>query len=123
MSLFVPAYYGSVWFCLLKIILVSTFFFLVLANAKLKKWLSFQSILIIGGLCYSIYLIHQGILGFLRHRFATIVFSNVYRINGTIYYIIALSIILMVSAVFFLLVEKPTMKRDWYKKLFKTRIA
>ena len=123
LSLFVPAYYVSVWFCLLKMLLTFIFFYLVLTNATLKKWLSFQPIAIIGGMCYSIYLIHQGILGSLRHRFATINFSNNNWINGTIHYIIALTIILIVSGIFFLLIEKPTMKRDWYKRFFKfTRV-
>ncbi len=121
-ALFVPAYYVSIWFCIGKLLLICIFFFLGLTNATLKKWLSFQPITIIGGMCYSIYLIHQGILGALRHHFANIVFSNIYWINGAIHYILAVFFILLVSGVFFLLVEKPTMKRDWYKKLFKVQL-
>lgn len=118
-SLFIPSYYVSVWFCLLKLLLIFIFFFLVLHNGRLKKWLSYQPIAIIGGMCYSIYLIHQGVLGALRHHFAGIIFSDIYWLNGLIHYVFAVCIILMVSGVFFILVEKPTMKRDWYKKIFR----
>ena len=118
-SLFIPSYYVSVWFCLLKLLLVLIFFFLVLHNSNLKRWLSYQPIAIIGGMCYSIYLIHQGVLGYLRHHFAAIIFSNIFWINGLIHYLLAISIILIVSGIFFLLVEKPTMKREWYKGIFR----
>ena len=114
-SLFVPGYYVSVYYSVLKIILTLIFFFFVITNATLKKWLSYKPVAIIGGMCYSIYLVHMGILGLMRHRFATIIFSKLAWLNAGIHYIIAGLLILIVSGIFFLLIEKPTMKRDWYR--------
>lgn len=120
-SLFIPGYYVSIYYSVTKIILVSGFFFLAIHNNTLKKWLSYTPIAIIGGMCYSIYLLHVGVLGLLRHGFATIQFSNNGWVNISVHCMAALIAILVVSGIFFLLVEKPTMRRDWYKRLFKTR--
>ncbi len=117
--LFVPAYYVSVYYCLLKVILTVVFFFFVITNKTLKKWLSYSPVAIIGGMCYSIYLLHEGVLGLLRHQFAKIIFSELVWLNATIHYVIAGILIFAISGIFFLLIEKPTMKRDWYKQLFR----
>lgn len=114
-SLFVPSYYVSVYWCLLKMALTFIFFFYTIHNSRLKKWLSYPPVAIIGGMCYSVYLVHQGVLGLLRHDFAKIVFVQPAWLNATVHYIIAGIFIFTISGIFFLLVEKPTMKRNWYK--------
>ncbi len=120
-SLFIPGYYENVFFSIFKIILVFIFFFLAITNTTLKYWLSYKTAAIIGGMCYSIYLLHIGVLGLLRHSFAHTHFSNNDWINVSIHCICALAAIVTVSGIFFLLVEKPTMKRDWYKKKIKKK--
>jgi peptidoglycan/LPS O-acetylase OafA/YrhL len=120
-SLFIPGYYENVFYSILKIVLVVVFFFLAIKNTTLKSWLSYKPVAIIGGMCYSIYLLHIGVLGLLRHRFAKIKFIDNDWLNVSIHCICALAAILIVSGIFFLLVEKPTMKRDWYKHLFKKK--
>jgi peptidoglycan/LPS O-acetylase OafA/YrhL len=121
LSFFIPAYYQSVYYCVAKISVVFIFFFLAFNNQRLKSWLSFTPIAIIGGMCYSIYLLHIGVLGLLRHGFAHIIFSSNAWINVSIHCVCAIAAILIVSGIFFLLVEKPTMKRDWYKYIFKKK--
>jgi peptidoglycan/LPS O-acetylase OafA/YrhL len=47
---------------------------------------------------------------------AKIQFSENIFINGCMHLLITITSIFIVSAVFFLLVEKPTMKKDWWKR-------
>ncbi len=122
-AMFIPGYYASVYWSLAKLACLLIFCWLALNSSGLKKILSFAPIAIIGGMCYTIYLLHVGVLGVLRHQFAQLVFSNHTWINVSIHVIAALAAILVISGVFFLLVEKPTMKRDWYKFNWKKKEA
>jgi len=115
-SLFIPAYYVSMWFCIGKLFLMMSYFYWGIQNATLKKLLSFTPVTIIGGMCYSIYLLHPGVIGLLMYSMAKIQFSENIFINGGIHLFITITSILIVSAVFFLLVEKPTMRKDWWKR-------
>jgi len=80
------------------------------------KLLSIKWITIIGGMCYTIYMIHQrllyAILGSFKPKelIADSVFIDV-LVRGFIY-LIPLSIC---TIIFFIFVERPTMKRDWWK--------
>lgn len=115
-SLFIPAYYTSVWFCIGKLFLMMGYFYWGIKNKALKKLLRFTPFTIIGGMCYSIYLLHPGVIGLLMYSIATFQFSENICINGGIHLLITIAAILTVSAVFFVLVEKPTMKKEWWKK-------
>ncbi len=79
-------------------------------------------IVTIGGMCYSIYLLHP----FLMSRIAR--FTD--RFNPTDYFAIqfvvrcvtVLPLLLLLSGIFFVLIEKPCMVRDWPQRLWrKTR--
>lgn len=116
LSLFIPAYYTSMWFCIGKLFLMMGYFYWGITNTALKKLLSFTPVTVIGGMCYSIYLLHPGVIGLLMYSIAGIRFSGNDFINGTVHLLITISSILVVSTVFFLLVEKPTMKKGWWKR-------
>lgn len=115
-SLFIPAYYFSMWFCIGKLFLMMGYFYWGIKNIKLKKLLSITPLTIIGGMCYSIYLLHPGVIGLLMYSIAAYSFSDNSFINGTVHLLITVFSILAVSSVFFVLVEKPTMKKDWWKR-------
>ncbi|MEP6712177.1 MAG: acyltransferase [Ferruginibacter sp.] len=118
LSFFIPGYYVSVYFTLTKIICMLLYMFFILHNNILKRCFSFAPVAILGGMCYSIYLLHDGVLGLMRHRFAKIIFSNYEWLNISLHALIATAAMLVVSGIIFLLIEKPTMRRDWYKNLF-----
>jgi peptidoglycan/LPS O-acetylase OafA/YrhL len=120
--LFVPAYL-SAYLCVLKIFMTLLIFYVAITNDSLKKILSKQIIAVIGGMCYSIYLIHMGIYGIMRHHFFTIKFFDNILLSIVTQCFIAVVLVLGISGIFFLLVEKPTMQRDWYKKLFMKKNA
>lgn len=121
--LFIPAYYVSVYFCVVKLFFTLLLFYAALTNDKLKKILSCKTITVIGGMCYSIYLVHMGLYGLLRRHFSGIKFFDVTLLNLLLQSIISVLLVLIVSSLFFLLVEKPTMKRNWYKNIFARKAA
>ena len=71
----------------------------------------------IGGMCYTIYLIHlpliEGLIRFSRHLKWTSWFGP----NLLLQAIVVIPVVLAVSAVFYLLLEKPFMDKHWPAKL------
>lgn len=94
----------------LKLIFMFLLFHTVLNNSYMRKLFSVQMMVIIGGMCYSIYLLHFAVIsatGKLLMR-SGINVSSVSFLPLFISFFIAA--ILVVSALFFILVEKPFMK-------------
>ncbi len=82
----------------------------ILTNPYLIKIFSSKSMLIIGGMCYSIYLLHFAIVS----AIGTWLISSGFQAREG-YWFIPLAVlliisVLVISAVFFILVEKPFMK-------------
>lgn len=100
---------------LIQVICIFFFYYYTLIH-KFFKILSLKLITNIGGMCYSIYLLHYPIISLLGNPIVKYSFSKSYDINILIYSIILLFFILLISSVFFLLVEKPCMNKSWFKK-------
>jgi peptidoglycan/LPS O-acetylase OafA/YrhL len=83
-----------------------------------RRLLSSSFLVTVGGMCYSIYLIHQPILDLIAPH-AVIPLPGVPSLAlNTIFYTGVWGIlILFVSAGYFLLIEKPCMRRDWPQRL------
>jgi peptidoglycan/LPS O-acetylase OafA/YrhL len=110
----------SIWFFILKLFLMNAAFYLVLFNAGLKRLMSRQLITIIGGMCYSIYLLHVLIMSGISQGFAEL--PLLHGSGGVVVYAVLLVVaVLVFSAVFYRLIEQPCMKKDWYKKMFSKR--
>jgi len=72
----------------------------------------------IGGMCYSIYLLHLMILQVgVSFLFSEGYFGGSFLGNLLIYSLMFLPVILIVSAIFYLLLEKPCMNPNWPSKL------
>lgn len=74
-------------------------------------------IAVIGGMCYTIYLIHLPLLEGLSRFSSMIHISNVFSINLLVQMLILFPIILIISSIGFLLIEKPCMDKYWPQKL------
>lgn len=110
----------SVWLFLLKLFLLFTAFYFVLFNDRLKRLMSRQWITIIGGMCYSIYLLHVLIMsGMLKWLNAMPLLQGPLAV--IIYAVILVVAVLLFSAVFYRLIEQPCMRRDWWKRLFSKK--
>ncbi len=71
----------------------------------------------IGGMCYTIYLIHLPIIEFMIKITNNVWFTDSYIINFVIQFFLIVPVILGISIVFFLLVEKPCMDKNWPSQL------
>jgi len=72
----------------------------------------------IGGMCYSIYLLHYQIINFVFGRSRSLVLTNNFEINLLAQFLIIGPVVLVSSAIFFLLIEKPCMRKDWPGRLW-----
>ena len=82
----------------------------VLTNVYMKKLFSARLIIIIGGMCYSIYLLHLAVISVVGKL---LIRSGIDLSSKLLYLPLALLLIgsvLLVSAIYFILVEKPFMK-------------
>jgi peptidoglycan/LPS O-acetylase OafA/YrhL len=107
--LFVPTLtsYTGYW---IKFIFSFIFFYTVLTNQVMKKMFSNKYLTVIGGMCYSIYLLHFGILSA-----GGKILQNSNLLSSTmslvpLYFILFTTAILLISSVYFLFVEKRFMK-------------
>ncbi len=110
----------SLWFFLLKLILMNAAFYLVLFNDGLKKLAGRQFITIIGGMCYSIYLLHVLIMSGVSQGLAKLPLLHG-PFGAVLYAVILIAAVLIFSAVFYRLIEQPCMKKDWWKKMFSKK--
>jgi peptidoglycan/LPS O-acetylase OafA/YrhL len=94
----------------LKLFFSLVFFYTVLTNKTFKQLLSNKYLTVIGGMCYSIYLLHFAILSVTGRllQSTSINLANTYYI--AFYFILFTICILIISSIYFLFVEKPFMK-------------
>ncbi|MEM1216212.1 MAG: acyltransferase [Bacteroidota bacterium] len=76
-------------------------------------------IAVIGGMCYTIYLIHLPLLEGLTRLTTHLHIGNHFGVNLLLQAILTFPIILFISSVGFLLLEKPCMDKDWPQKLWQ----
>lgn len=104
-----------------EFLLFASLILLVLSSKSLYliKFLEKKFIYIVGGMCYSIYMLHQKLIYLVSAIFPKTFFVN-YWIDFSLKLFVITLIVLFVSSVFFIFIERPTMKKDWWKyKSFK----
>ncbi len=78
---------------------------------------SHRIVTVIGGMCYSIYLIHYAVIFGTMKAFHGIIFSNVYM-NYVVHMGLALIVVTVLSFVFYKLFEQPFMDKTWPNKFY-----
>lgn len=106
--LFVPSI-NNIGTYLLKIISMFLLVHLVLTNSRMKKLFSKSVLVWIGGMCYSIYLLHFAIVSATGQLLLNMI-SNPHPAVMIPMAIFLAAIILLISSVFYLLVERPFMR-------------
>ncbi len=87
-------------------------------RSRLSRWfLTNPWITVIGGMCYSIYLLHYLMISALVHVTGAIGRSPIFGVHMLVQFALLTPIILLVSLVYFVLIERPCMDRDWPRKL------
>lgn len=88
------------------LLFVAVFKGTVLNKIFTQKW-----VMAIGCMCYSIYLLHYAFLYFITEKFTAQLLVHSYYKNLMIQGLIVLPIVLIGCSIFYLIVEKPLMKR------------
>lgn len=84
----------------------------------INRFFTNRWIVIIGGMCYTIYLIHYAMIAFLADHTRSFILRDAgYGTNLLLQGAIILPLVLGVSGVYFALIERPCMDKDWPKKL------
>jgi peptidoglycan/LPS O-acetylase OafA/YrhL len=73
----------------------------------------------IGGMCYSIYLLHIAIITAFGALTLNLMVTRHYWINFLVQALLLALPVLCVSGIFFALVERPCMRRDWPQSLWR----
>jgi len=106
-------YVKSIVFAIALVLLLTSAFKGKIFPFLLKNsWIS-----AIGGMCYTIYLIHLPLMELQMQLTGNWTFTNIFWVNLFIQVAIGLPIILGLSAGFFLLIEKPFMTNDIFQKI------
>jgi len=99
--------------------LILIFYIIVIGNPIWKRIFSTTLLTVIGGMCYSIYLLHAAVISIFEKYIFRIKITNNALIEFAVSTILFLIPILIIASIFFKLIEQPCMERDWYKRLFK----
>ncbi|WP_026903388.1 acyltransferase family protein [Pedobacter glucosidilyticus] len=102
-----------------RLLVMVSLFFIFLGAFKGKitnQFIKNRWVTAIGGMCYTIYLIHLPFAEFLIIFTKHIAFTNNFTINLLIQLAIFLPIILIISGICFLILEKPFMDKNWPEK-------
>ena len=88
---------------------------------RIRSLLTFRWIAIVGGMCYSIYLLHTPLMAMLAPHTAGIG-ERWGTLNVVVQFLVLGSVALLVSALFFIFVERPCMDPHWLSR-FVARFA
>lgn len=94
------------------------FFVSVFKGNWFNRWFTTPWVYQIGGMCYSVYLLHYAFLHGSMQITSKLNLTNLsYSLNLGIQLLIGIPLILLVSGVFYILVERPCMDKEWPMKL------
>lgn len=101
---------------LVKLILLGILFYIGITNERMKRMLSIQWITIIGGMCYSIYLLQFIIMSGSLPFLSKLKFAN-HWVGFPAYSAAIVILVLFLSAIFYRLIEQPCMRKGWYMRV------
>jgi peptidoglycan/LPS O-acetylase OafA/YrhL len=91
----------------------------VFRGCYVRKLLTASGVTVIGGMCYTIYLIHVQIIAVAGRITSDIAITNLFWANLLARSAVIGGFVVAASAVFFVLIEKPCMHRDWPQRLWR----
>jgi peptidoglycan/LPS O-acetylase OafA/YrhL len=104
------------WHAVLPLFIIPAYLAAFRAKA-VKRFFSNYWIAVIGGMCYSIYLWHFFVIAFVMRASRHLLIFHDFLINYTIQVIAMVPVVLAVSGVYFIFVERPCMDPDWPAQL------
>ena len=98
---------------------IAFLYYSIMKNDMLKRAFSYKFIPVIGGMCYSIYLVHYTIISLIGRFTMKVHFTNYYLPNLLLQLILLIIPVVLCSTVFYYYVERPFMSRKWMDMLLK----
>jgi len=94
--------------------------FLAVFKGTVHNWFYTRPLTyLIGGMCYTVYLLHLAFFGLAVKITPKLLLFDAYSSNFYFHFIISLILLMIISSLFFVLIEKPCMDKEWPKKLRK----
>lgn len=118
-ALFVFVSYYTLPGLMVKLLILFVLFHQVLFNERFRQLFILKWITIVGGMCYSIYLLHFGLISAVGQWVLSSGISLTNYNHAPLYLILLTVLILLVSGAYFYFIEKPFMKfnvKRWDKK-------
>jgi peptidoglycan/LPS O-acetylase OafA/YrhL len=100
---------------------IALFYYTVLKNDVIKKVFSVGAIPVIGGMCYSVYLVHYTIISIFGRYTINLQIGDTYLANMLFQLGLLLVPVLLLSAVFYYFIERPFMDGKWTDMLLKKK--
>jgi peptidoglycan/LPS O-acetylase OafA/YrhL len=98
-------------------LLILIFLLSMFRGVWLRRFFSLRPVYIIGGMCYSIYLIHYPLISAASRLVAKVLPGMHYLPGLALLIILWLPIVVGIAALFFALIERPCMDHAWPEKL------
>jgi len=103
-----------------RLLFISSLFLLAYSSFRatwFNRFITLPWITAIGGMCYTIYLVHLPIIEFMIQFTKNLYLTDIFTINFLLQLLILTPILMTVSMIFFLLIEKPCMHKDWPQRV------
>lgn len=103
-----------------RLLFITSLFLLAYSSFRatwFNRFITFPWITAIGGMCYTIYLVHLPIIEFMIQFSKNLHLTDIFTINFLLQLLILTPILMVVSIIYFLLIEKPCMHKDWPQRL------
>jgi peptidoglycan/LPS O-acetylase OafA/YrhL len=82
-----------------------------------NRLVTLRGVTVVGGMCYTIYLIHFQLLSAFEKVFGGASLTRHFSVNLLLHVVMFAPVLLAAGAAFFLLIEKPCMRHDWPRRL------
>lgn len=99
-------------------ILINIIFASCFLGKFFNKFLKLNFVSITGGMCYSIYLLHGRTISIPIEFLKNYLDTGSYSLDLTILFMVIAPFTLFICTIFYILIERPCMDKDWPKKLF-----
>lgn len=98
-------------------IAIGFFYYLCLFHSFFRSFLTNKVIYTIGGMCYSIYMLHAALISMVGNPFVSRLLFKSFYLNMLVYNVVLIAFIMFVSTIYFVLIERPCMDKYWPAKL------
>jgi peptidoglycan/LPS O-acetylase OafA/YrhL len=92
-------------------------FFGVFKGYLMNRICSEPFVFVIGGMCYSLYLLHLGAFHFLTPILLPLIKDHGYGLSLMAMMCTVLPLVIIIGSLFYLTIERPTMDERWFRKL------